>query len=253
MTVFLTEFRSSLQRPVVWVSWLFATLLAALSGPLGSYETCTFPHRLLVWSCVIGLFVVISAAARAFVLHVLRLTDFSRAAFVISALVAVGVGFPVHGSNLINDFAQSHVKAGLFEIVTLTFAAAFGVLAIHHSLNGTLFPAPKPGRGAQGLPRLLQRLDPAVRGDLIAITGRDHYVDVQTTAGTGSLLMRFSDAVSEAEPISGGQVHRSHWVAWAHVTGVERQDGKVMLRLSPSGLVPVSRNHRPKLQARGLI
>jgi len=101
--------------------------------------------------------------------------------------------------------------------------------------------------------RLLQRLVPELRGDLVLISVRDHYVDVRTTRGQASLLLRFSDAMAEAGDVDGTQVHRSHWVAWDAVEGVNRAGGKVYLSLRNGGPVPVSRNHRAKLQDRGLI
>ncbi len=48
-------------------------------------------------------------------------------------------------------------------------------------------------------PRLFQRIAPEAHGDLISISVRDHYVDVVTSAGQASLLMRLSDAMAEAD------------------------------------------------------
>lgn len=101
--------------------------------------------------------------------------------------------------------------------------------------------------------RLLQRIDAEARGCLWSISVRDHYVDVTTSAGTTSLLMRFVDAIAETEPVEGARVHRSHWVAWAAVTAVEREGGKVFLRLQNGARVPVSKNHREVVDQRGLI
>ena len=105
-------------------------------------------------------------------------------------------------------------------------------------------PAPEP--------RLVQRLDPGLRGPILSISVRDHYVDVMTGHGTASLLMRFGDAIAEAG-VAGAQVHRSHWVAWDAIDTVEREGAKLFLRLKPGMRVPVSKNHRDKLELRGLI
>lgn len=74
-----------------------------------------------------------------------------------------------------------------------------------------------------------------------------------TSAGPSSLLMRFSDAIEETLGVPGAQVHRSHWVAWDAVTGVEREPGKLFLILTDGSRIPVSRAHRDKLEERGLI
>jgi DNA-binding LytR/AlgR family response regulator len=89
-----------------------------------------------------------------------------------------------------------------------------------------------------------------MHGDIWAITVRDHYVDVQTSLGKASMLLRFADAVAEAEPTLGTQVHRSHWVAWQGVGSVCREGGKVMLHLKNGSQIPVSRNHRDKVDTR---
>ncbi len=103
------------------------------------------------------------------------------------------------------------------------------------------------------MPRLLQRIDSTLHGPLVSISVRDHYVDVRTSVGNASLLMRLSDAIAETDGVSGSQVHRSHWVAWGAVLGVDRRGGTVILRLTHGEAIPVSRNYREKLAGRGLI
>jgi DNA-binding LytR/AlgR family response regulator len=88
---------------------------------------------------------------------------------------------------------------------------------------------------------------------LVALSVRDHYVEVQTMAGRGTLLMRFGDAVAEVAPVEGAQVHRSHWVAWDRVARVVREDGRLMLEMAEGPPIPVSRNNRDRLVERGLI
>lgn len=102
-------------------------------------------------------------------------------------------------------------------------------------------------------PRLAGRLEPEMRGTLISISVRDHYVDVRTDKVRSSLLLWLSDAIDETAPIDGAQVHRSHWVAWEAVQAVERKRDKVLLRLCDGDPIPISRNCREKLEARGLI
>ena len=48
----------------------------------------------------------------------------------------------------------------------------------------------------------------------------------------------------------GEQVHRSHWVAWEAIAGVERDEGKMQLILRNGQKIPVSRANRPKVDAR---
>ena len=99
----------------------------------------------------------------------------------------------------------------------------------------------------------MQRIDPHLRGKLLAISVQDHYVDVYTSAGKARVLLRLSDAIAEADPVEGTQVHRSHWVAWQAVEAVEREGLKMFLRLTDGLRVPVSKNHRDKVEERGFL
>lgn len=110
-----------------------------------------------------------------------------------------------------------------------------------------LTPLPEP------LPRLLDRLNPDLRGEIAALQVRDHYVEISTDKGTAAVLMRLSDAIAEVPPGIGAQVHRSFWVAWSAVNTVETEGARVFLRLNSGMQVPVSRANLPKLEERGLF
>jgi len=82
---------------------------------------------------------------------------------------------------------------------------------------------------------------------------RDHFVDVITDTGTQTLRLRFADAVDEMEPAKGFLTHHSHWMSQDAIEGVERQDGKLFLRLNNNDIVPVSRTYRPALADAGIL
>ena len=131
--------------------------------------------------------------------------------------------------------------------------------AIRHQVTAGLLTSLGPYHGPiepleqAALPRIVRRLDAALQGRLVAMTVRDHYVDVYTVKGRGSVLLRFADAMAEAEGEAGGQIHRSHWVAWWAVTGVDKAEGKVWVTLAQDMRLPVSKSHRAKLEERGLL
>lgn len=52
------------------------------------------------------------------------------------------------------------------------------------------------------------------------LKAKEHYVRVLTSDESRMLLHRFSDAVKQMPHSKGMQVHRSHWVADASVTGL---------------------------------
>lgn len=65
--------------------------------------------------------------------------------------------------------------------------------------------------------------------------------------------MRLGDAIREAAPEPGLQVHRSHWVAIAAVTAARREGDRAVLSLSHGGDIPASRSHIPALKEAGLL
>lgn len=266
MSAFWVEWKRDLLDRRTAAMWGFGTLIAALTGPMGSYENCTFEHRLMLWGLWIGLFAVIGTGVRAFVHQVLDLRDFHRGGLLTAVLVACGVAFPVNAMNLLSVLPVRdgpYLNAGLPEIAATAFVLTLAIVAHHHFWLAASFPMAKAvvtepagvtaPEAAGPLPRIVTRLEPALRGPLVALSVRDHYVDVQTLAGRGTVLMRLGDAVEEVEPVAGAQVHRSHWVAWDQVTGVERAESKVSLIMAAGPSIPVSRNNRDRLVERGLI
>lgn len=260
MSAFLSEWKRDLLNRRTGAMWGFATLIAAITGPMGSYENCSFDHRLVLWGLWIGLFAVIATGARAFVHRVLDLRDFHRGGLLTAVLVACGVAFPVNAMNLLDVLPVvdgPYLNAGLPEIAAMVFLVSLAIAAHHDFGRGAVSPlppvVPSIPEEAVVLPRIVLRLEPALRGALVSLSVRDHYVDVQTLAGRGTLLMRFGDAMAEVAPVEGAQVHRSHWVAWDRVMGLERGEGRLMLVMAEGPPVPVSRNHRERLVERGLI
>lgn len=287
MSAFWFEWKRDLLNQRTAAMWGFATLLAAMTGPMGSYENCTFDHRLVLWGMWIGLFAVIGTGARAFVHQVLHLRDFHRGGLLTAVLVACGVGYPVNAMNsfgVLPDVTGPYLNANLHEIAAMVFVLSLAIVAHHHfwrhgaagatlaagpAQRAVILPppvaapvaAPVPTQAAEAarmpeaasLPRIVMRLEPALRGPLVALSVRDHYVEVQTLAGRGSLLMRLGDAVEEVGAVEGAQVHRSHWVAWDQVADVTRAEGKVTLVMAAGPEIPVSRNNRARLAERGLM
>jgi hypothetical protein len=143
--------------------------------------------------------------------------------------------------------ADTPMVAGPDTVASLPGMAAAEVLVAAETAAVQPEPAEVPLPGAA----LLARLDPADRAPLIRLSGRDHYIDVVTAAGTARLLLRFSDALALLEPEAGMQVHRSHWVAHAAVRAVVRHAGRLMLHMSDGAAVPVSRPHQEAVLAAG--
>ena len=112
-------------------------------------------------------------------------------------------------------------------------------------------PSPAVADG-EARPRFLDRLPDGLGHDLVYIRTVDHYLEVHTTAGSGRVLVRFSDAVAELGDL-GMQVHRCYWIA--HRTLLEEgaelvtRGNRIVLRLAGDREVPVSRTYLPNVRA----
>ncbi len=96
--------------------------------------------------------------------------------------------------------------------------------------------------------KFLDRLPPEVGRDIIYLKMNDHYVDVVTTVGRCTILMRLADAVAELGD-QGVRVHRSYWVASPHVEGRTKRNQRTLLRLTGGHTVPVSRTYLSDVRA----
>ena len=104
-----------------------------------------------------------------------------------------------------------------------------------------------PARGtAAGA--FFDRLPPMLGEDIVYLGVSGHYLNVVTTAGSHPVLMRLSDAVAALGDL-GMQVHRSYWVAFGHVAGTVRRDGRTMVCLTGGDEVPVSRRYAAEVRA----
>lgn len=96
---------------------------------------------------------------------------------------------------------------------------------------------------------LIARLPLDVRGRLVCLEMEDHYVRVHTDRGSALVLLRLSDAIAEAHPVQGRQVHRSWWVSDEAVEGFERVGRVGALRLSNGVRAPVSQRYLRSAEA----
>lgn len=95
----------------------------------------------------------------------------------------------------------------------------------------------------------LALLPPAIGEDLISIQADLHYLQIRTTRGRAMVLASLSTA-EQALGARGLRVHRSHWVALAHVRRLVRSANGTSLQLSDGSKIPVSRRRASEVQAR---
>ena len=103
-------------------------------------------------------------------------------------------------------------------------------------------PDPSPG--------VWSRVPHSIGRDLVALSAELHYLRLRTTAGEALVLYPFGKAVADlTEAGVGLQIHRSHWVATAHVGRVVRRGQGALCTLSTGLTLPVSRQYRAPLLA----
>ena len=103
-------------------------------------------------------------------------------------------------------------------------------------------PAPDAAAPDRTRPRFLDRVPGTVGSPLLCLSMEDHYVRAHGPAGSALILIRMRDAVAELDGLPGLQVHRSWWVASDAVERVEKEDGRVRLRLVNGMTIPVARS-----------
>lgn len=100
--------------------------------------------------------------------------------------------------------------------------------------------------------RLMLRLPPEKRGELLYMSMQDHYVEIVTTRGRELVLLRLADAINEAGSTTGIQVHRSHWAAFSAIAATRRDGGKTSIVMSDGTELPVSRTYAKALREAGV-
>lgn len=110
-------------------------------------------------------------------------------------------------------------------------------------------PAPAGTASAENLDAFLAALPPAIGQDLVAIQADLHYLQVRTTRGRAMVLASLSTA-EQALGDRGLRVHRSHWIAFAHIRRLARSAAGMVLVLSDGSKVPVSRRRASEVRER---
>lgn len=259
----MQEFWSDWKHEVIarraLILWALLALILGLIGPFGAFQRMPMLARLGFWGGMMAVAVPLAFAFRVWLMA--RLSHRSYALRSVAVALAFSLAYTPLAGLALDELARRDLGTPV-PLLLVFCATAVGSLAVcaarvvwgldqpRERAVAAALPGAPPGQRAE--PRLLQRLPPTLRGELVSITVRDHYVDVRTSAGSSSLLMRLADAVAETEGADGAQVHRSHWVAWPAVLGAERQAGKLCLRLRDGTRIPVSRRHHGLLAARGI-
>jgi hypothetical protein len=241
----------------------------------------SFFERLVFWTLHVGLGLVgIAAVSRLarprgfsrLPLHgTLLLLGLAGALLLAPAYVALEHLLPVGGQEVADSGLDRFAERGIVQEVMVEFLEVMPVfLAAWFAVNLPLVlqkptlnrnlpkgppdpddaPSTSPerrdgdgGRDRTARAAFIARLPRAIGDDVIAISSDMHYLHVYTTLGKSMVLGALRDA-AEALGEDGMLVHRSHWVAHAHVTRLGRKDANWYCEMSNGARVPVSRRNR---------
>ncbi|MBT8415739.1 MAG: LytTR family transcriptional regulator [Boseongicola sp.] len=224
--------------------------ILAVAGPFGTDDLMRLVPRFAYWLALVIMTYAVGYLANEttwsrFGRHGQRTLDICLAILLTGAgvtCVLLALNFAVFGffpdrDGLVSTLTTTFAIAGIVTLM-LRFASA------QHKTNTSATNTP---------PALLDRLPFDKRGRLIALSVEDHYVHVRTEKGAEMILMRLADAIREAAPVPGLQVHRSHWVALDAVRSAHKEGDRAVLTMTQGDDIPVSRANVPAIKEAGLL
>lgn len=225
--------------------------ICVLSGPFGTFESCTLTSRAAYWAPIATLALCVSGVS-----CLAAMLLFPRCLGVPHALISAGF-FTVLYSPILFALTSTDLFCHLkVDVPTSHLFATVGAMAGLLGIWGLVF---KPeisvtGDIAAPRPRLYARLSEIGGRMITRITVQDHYVEIHLSDGSSQrLLMRFTDAVNEMDDADGFCTHRSHWVARNTVTSAIKDGAKEFAILQTGERIPVSKTYRENLVLAGFL
>jgi len=251
MTLMAKSLFRLILRPQVVVIWLCATIVTAVAGPFGTFAAQSVFFGMLYWGLVIGLSIVLGLAVKVVLRRLWpRLSAIRTEA--LATLIFTCVFSPmIWWINSLWNGGDQVDGIGFGDIFGFVLLISVVLSLFVHIYNGAIVagvgrrtaPVPSPAMA------LLDRLPNDMRGEILALCARDHYVIVFTARGKTEILMRLADAIDLLGDLDGVRVHRSHWVNRAAVIAQKRVDGRMFLVLKNDVEIPVSRSYRAEVAA----
>jgi len=246
----LREWRAVFRGPTVYIILIAVAALLAILGPFGTGDRLSLVERVIYW-----LVMVAGTYSIGFVVNTWLRNRIPGAWSkpVRLGLVSVATGIAITPFVTV----QNYVSFGYWPTAAEwpELLAQFLVIALIVTVIFQTITAQRPANEVpQSMtPAVLDRLPFEKRGALVALSSEDHYTLVRTTKGEELVLIRLADAIREAEPAKGLQVHRSHWVAVDQVLSGRRTAARAVLTLSTGREIPVSRSYIADVKEAGLI
>ncbi len=272
-----SDIREILRSPVPLTSWIVASLICTLTGPLGTYAADPYNFRLVFWTGI--LFVATMYALFCFytAFNIWPDWSFLKAGFFGGIFFALT--YSCFAILVIDQFygnLQKPSNQTIFMIVSTSTAAIVILIhwvdvrprmladaaleaqkneyeaAINNTENDTVRLA-NPLFDSRSDNTFLSQLNTDMGTSLIRLHMRDHYVETYTDKGMQLIHMRFADAVKALSSFNGLQTHRSHWVNLDEIKTVGKADGKTFFIMTDGAKVPITRNRVKDLKELGIV
>jgi hypothetical protein len=108
---------------------------------------------------------------------------------------------------------------------------------------------PPPDAVGDPAGEFFSRLPAAIGRDLVRVDADLHYLQVRTVLGRATVLGSLAE-VEAALPAEGLRIHRSHWVAFAHLRRVSKSAKGWACELRGGERVPISRRRLAEVRER---
>ena len=228
--------------PARLMGFAVGAVLIVTVGPFGTFDL-PFPKRAGYWSSWLACVWITTTVCFA-VSHRVAAQRITKN-WVVSVL-SLGMSVPlaaVLGLSLATLFFTS-----LEPDFDMYLAEAKFLSPIVFCITGLLhLTAPAPRRVVSVGDAFFARLPSNIGRDLVSVSSADHYLRVRTTGGETLVHGSLTEATRQLEGVAGGQIHRSHWVAYAQIERRTWSGQRLELVLSTGDVLPVSRTYRSDL------
>lgn len=227
-----------------------AIALFVLLGPFGTYGDLTFWERSVFWVMIvggIGFFMHITMSVALVTRYLGALPQLLRLLIgaIFGAFPGAAIVFFVNGVFRPPMMDPDVVPVIWIQVVAIGFLiGVFEYIDWYPRDDKSEPDTPKPQAT-----RLHARLNAAPNTEIISMSMQDHYVEVTTSEGTEMVLMRFADAIEAVSDLPGSRIHRSHWVAHAHLQTVEKRNQRATATLRDGRTLAVSNTYLDEVEA----
>jgi len=239
-SIAIDALRALARSVTFWVVLAGIILILGLVGPFDTFGDLRLPARIVYWalvgigSALIGVFIstLVSTAAERRGLGPFYAVALGGA--LAGGPIAIWVA-PVGGL----FFGSEAAGIGSLLPYTTLIAALVTLLYERPSLTGETDSSDKPSAAS-----LLAKLPAELGHEIVHLQAQDHYVRVTTQLGAALVLISLKEAEQDLAALDGFRVHRSWWVRRSHITGMRRENGRVLLQTTLGDSIPVGRAYR---------